>query len=325
MNVDPFTSEVSDVPKNKNNFIHKINLAWLYLILLILILGLIYFYSVYSNEYLSILVSFTKVWPIAMILVGISIFRVNNFSSFAVGFLLVSSLVGITIASIFVQTALIKDISYTQSVPVSSINQLDAKINLMLTKASLSVSNINLFKGESLSNYDNLEITNYKEDSETEQITLNHNSLPNGLGSYSKNTTIIFPNSIPAAFDIKSTFSQLEANLKTLKISSGEFDLIGSDANILISDVDKSAALSVKSVLSQVNLIVDDNINVTFSSSASLTEQEIIGLYPSVIDNRIYKSNSTEVLDPEQKDERPELVITLNSTLSKVKIIQQDI
>lgn len=323
MKATPLTSESSEV--NKNNFIAKINLALLYFILLILILSLIYFYSVYSNDYLSVVVPFTKVWPIAMILVGISIFRVTNFSSFAVGFLMVSSLVAITVASIFVQTAWIKDFYYTQSVPALDVGQVDAKINLILTNARLTASNTNFFKGDSLSNYNNLEISNYEDDSGVEKITLNHNGLPNGFGSYNKNTDIVFPNLIPASFDIKSRLSKLDSNFKTLKISSGDFDFIATNAEIVVSEVDKSAVLNIKSLLSQVDLIIDDNINVTFSSSSSFTKQELIGLSPSIVNRSIYKSNNTETLDPNQKADRPELVITLNSTLSKIKIIQKDI
>lgn len=325
MKATPLISEVSESYKNKNDFIHKINLAWLYFILLILILGVIYFYSVYRNEYLSILIPFTKIWPITMILVGISIFRVTNFSSFAVGFLLVSSLVAITIASIFVQTALIKDITETKLVSVLDVSKIDSKINLMLTNAKLEDANVNFLKVESISNYDSLDINSYKDDSGAEQITLNHNGLPNGVGSYSKITNVVFPNSIPAMLDLQSMFSKLDVNFKTLKISSGNFDLVGSDANIVVSGIDNSAAINIKSILSQVNLTVDSNINVTFSASSNMTQQDLVGLKPSIIDNRIYKSINTDGIDSSKKDERPELIITLSSTLSKVTIIQKDI
>lgn len=317
-----YNSELSEV-QNKNNFIFKINLAWIYILLLILVL--IYFYLGSQASYFSILVSFAKIWPIAMILVGISIFRVNNFSSFAVGLLLVFFLMAITISSIFVPKTLVKDVFYTQSVPVSGASEVDARINLILTKANFSNSNINVFKGNSLSNYDDLEISNYKDPSGSERITLNHDGLPDGLGSYSKNTDIIFPSSIPFSFDIKLILSKLESNFKSFTMTSSVLDLIGSNAEIVISDLDKSSSINIKSTLSQVNLVIDDSINVTFSASSSLTQQEVVGFSPSTVDNRIYKSNRPENLETEQKDERPELVITLNSTLSKVKIIQQDI
>lgn len=321
----PFIDELEENTDNETRFVKKISLVKLYLVLMLLVFSVIYFYSVYNGEYLSIFVPLTKIWPIAVILVGISIFQVHNTASFSLGFFIVVSLVSITISTIFLQSGLIKSLPYTSLTPISDINRIDTKINLILSQSVIEASNINVFRADSISNYDNVRVDSYKNDSSIADIVLNHNKIPSGLGSYSKNTKIIFPNSIPASLGIKSRFSGVEANLKGLKVSNSSFDIVGSNLNIIITDIEQNSSLNIISTLSQVNLIVDDNIDITFASSALLTKKEVIGLSPSIVDPLIYKSNNIDKGDLQQTNNRPELIVNLTSTMSTFKITQKDL
>jgi len=319
---EDYTESQND--KNKTNEL-KISLAKIYLILLLLSGGAIYFYSVYQDDYLQLLIPYTVIWPISLILVGISIFRVKNTASFSVGFFITSLSVGLTIVSIFVYSTNVKNNLETKVIPIQDFKQLVLDIDLVATKATIKSDDKNLFLGDISSNYDKADIKYYTNENNIENIQLEQNSLPPGLGSYSKSTNIILPKAMPTNFDAKINLSIVSIDFSEMDLSSSIFDIQNSQLEIKIDDLkNNNSKIDIKSRFSNITLLISKDIQVDMVDNSEFSSIEFEGMEKDNTNNSIYRTNISYQLGANEKlVNKKKLVINLSSTLSKVTIIQK--
>lgn len=303
----------------------KISLAKIYLILLLLSGGAIYFYSVYQDDYLQLLIPYTVIWPISLILVGISIFRVKNTASFSVGFFITSLSVGLTIVSIFVYSTNVKNNLDTKLISVQDVKQLVINIDLVATKSTIKSDNKNLFLADFSSNYDKANINNYTDENKIENIKLDQKSFPPGLGSYSKFTNITLPKNIPTTFDAKINLSIGSIDLSEINLASGIFDIRNSQLEIKINNLNNNdSKIDIKSRLSNINLLISKDIKVDIVDNSEFSKVEFEGMEKDNTNDSIYRTSINSQLNTNNNlSDKKKLTINLNSTLSNVRIIQK--
>lgn len=309
----------------------KVNFGKIYLFLLTFSVALIYFYSVYQDSYLSFLMPYRILWAIAVIFVGISILRVKNSAAFSVGFFITTLSVGITITSTFVYSSNIINNNETTLVKASNANSIAADINFTATRSNIKSEGENIFRSDFISNYDKITSNSYRDENQIENIKLEYNLLPPGIGSYNKNSEILFPNNIPISFKINSNLSLIEANISNLKLKSGYINSNNSIFDIIIKDIEleKNSLLDISSNLSRINIIISKDVPITVTTSSSLSQIEFIGISKSTNSSNVYKTINQEnsIYNQDETEKYPEeiknLIINLNATLSQVKIIQR--
>lgn len=309
----------------------KINFGKVYIFLLVFSFALIYFYSVMQDNYLSIMIPYRIIWPISIIFIGISIFRVKNSAAFSVGFFITTLSVGITITSTFVYSSNITYNNETTLVRVSDANSIATDINFTATRSNIRSERENIFRSDFISNYDKVISNSYRDENQVENIKLEYNLLPPGIGAYNKNSEILFPNNIPISFKINSNLSLIEANISNLKLESGHISSNNSIFDIVIKDIDleKNALLDISSNLSRLNIIISKDVPIIVTNSSRLSQIEFIGISKSTNSSNVYQTiTQANAIDNqgeagEVPEENKKLIINLNSTLSQIKITQR--
>lgn len=305
----------------------KINFGKIYLFLLMFSVSLIYFYSVYQSNYLSVFIPYRTLWPISIIFIGISILRAKNTASFSIGFFITTLSVGITITSFFVYSSNVEINTSNSIIPIMDSSGIATDIELVATQAKIKSDDINIFKGEAISNYDKMSFSNYRDSNNIENIKLEQKLFPPGLGSYTKNSDIVFPTSVPISFNIDSKLSYIEIELSKLKLRSGAIKSNTSNVDLVIKDIglDEEVVLDISSNLSRLNIIISKDIPIVLSNSSSLSDTKFLGINKNDTNSDVYQTviqddSSKELLSSE---ESKKLIINLSSTLSQINITQK--
>lgn len=314
----------------KNPYI-KINFGKLYILLLIFSVGLIYFYGVYQGNYLSLLIPYRILWPISIILIGISIFRVKNSSAFSVALFITTLSVAITITSIFVYSSNVESSVITSSIPIKDASALSTDINLVTTKTKVQSDDIDKFKVDFNSNYEMPVYSNYRDENKIENIAIDQKLFQPGIGSYSKNSDIVFPNLIPISFKINTNFSSVEYSLSGMKLKSGHIVANRSLIDIEIKPIDiyEDTVLDINANFSRVNIVVSKDMPTIVSYTSSFSQTEFIGLSRDPNSSNVYQTivqESTadkDSISQEESKEIKKLIINLKSNFSQIKVIQK--
>jgi hypothetical protein len=200
-------------------------------------------------------------------------------------------------------------------------------IELVATQAKIKSDDINIFKGEAISNYDKMSFSNYRDSNNIENIKLEQKLFPPGLGSYTKNSDIVFPTSVPISFNIDSKLSYIEIELSKLKLRSGAIKSNTSNVDLVIKDIglDEEVVLDISSNLSRLNIIISKDIPIVLSNSSSLSDTKFLGINKNDTNSDVYQTviqddSSKELLSSE---ESKKLIINLSSTLSQINITQK--
>jgi hypothetical protein len=305
----------------------KIDLTKVYIILLLSI-TFIYFYSGYQYEYLKILIPYNILWPITLIVVGLSIFKVKNTASFSIGFFITSLSVVLTIVSIFVYSSNIQNNAYTSLIQVKDTKQITSNINLVATDVKLKSAN-NFFKADFNSNYDKVNIKNYKDENKVENINLEYKEFPPGLGSYFKSSDIVFPRLIPTIFNIKTNLTIGKLDLSYMKLISGTLDIQNSQIDIAIKDLDISneAKLNITSRFSNINIDISKDIKVDIINTSKFSQVDINGIEKDNSNDKLYRTevDNEDTSDNKDKDvsNNKKLILSIQSNLSNIKITQK--
>ncbi len=309
----------------------KVNFGQIYIFLLIFSGSLIYFYSVYQNNYLSIFIPYRILWPISIIFIGISILRAKNTAAFSIGFFITTLSVGITITSFFVYSTNVENNVSNSMIPIMNASGISSNIELVATQAKLKSEDINMFKGEVISNYDKINFINYRDQNNIENIKLEQTLFPPGIGSYNKSSNIVFPTDIPISFNINSNVSSIDIELSNLKLKSSSIKSNNSNIDLVIKDInlDEEVILDISSNLSRLNIIISKDIPIIVSNSSTLSQTEFLGIIKNPNASNVYQTTiqdySLEELFSSEKSQKEakKLIINLRSTLSQIKITQK--
>lgn len=313
----------------------KINFGKLYLFLLIFSTALIYYYSVYQDNYLTILIPYKVLWPVSIILIGLSMLRAKNTAAFSLSFFITILSVGITITSIFVYPSSMQNNIFTSLIPINDTKGASFDIKLISTQAKISSEVGTIFRGDFVSNYDTLISNNYMDENKIENIKIEQNFLPPGLGAYTKSSDIILPTNIPTVFKMVFNVSSIRADLSNIKLESGAIKVNNSILDMVIKDIDldENVTLDMNSNFSFIDIVISKNIPVILSYSSNLSQSEFIGIDKSTSSSNVYQTSvqetpsgqesSPDLGSKEEVKEPNQLIINLNSNFSRIKVTQK--
>jgi hypothetical protein len=306
--------------KKTNPFLRIFShLGTIYILILGLSLGIVYYQGVYQNNYLYIYVPFIYIWPLALIAVGLSIFRVKSLVSLIVGLFLLVSAITITSFSVPIRKDTIESNTQTVSGSINDVKSIYT--DMAFTAADLSIKGGGYgIDGEYTSNYGILTNTLSLDQDFVQNIGLKQLDIQPGFGSYSKKINLILSDNIPTIFDITANISSLSLDLEQVLLKSASITLRGSEASISLKQVDTTATLNISSTASRVTITIPRNSKVLLSTSHSFTQNDFIGLVQKGENSTLYESSNYQV----SGDEKEKIVkVNLNSTFSQIKVIQE--
>ena len=295
------------------------HLATLYILIVGISLGVIYYQGVYQNNSLYIYVPFTHIWPIVLIAVGLSIFRVKSSASLIVGVFLLILAITITSFSVSIRKDAIESNTQTISSSMSGMKSINTNMSFNTTDISIKGGESDI-DGKYISNYGLLANSITTDKDSVRNINLQQLDIKPGFGLYSKKVTLIFPKNIPAIFDINANLSLLSLDLKDILLKSANFTLKGSEASINLDQIEKESTLNITSTASRVTVTIPANTKVLLSTNHRFTTNDFIGFTQKGEDSKLYESSNYKDLDD---NEEKTLGVNLNSTFSQIKVIQQ--
>jgi hypothetical protein len=331
---------------------NKINLGVLFLILFLISGVFIYIYSGFEYNYLKFLFSYSMIWQISLILVGLWMFKIKNIIDLSIGFLFVIFSLSLITISIFNYQFSIKDNTQNNLIQTDSVNKIIADTNFVFSEINVNSGEINKFSFDFKSNYDMAKFEQYKDDEQSQIINLNQKLFPPGLGMYNKSNELFLPKSTPFIFNTKSNLSNLKFNLSNTKLVSSNIEISNSQLQIKVDnlDIQGESILNLKSIFSIVDIQVSKNIQIILTNSSKLSFNSFQGIekdnsnstkYKSAwvpmqynsasnSDSNLYKTEQ-KTIDDELSNEiktksinyQKTLIINLDSTLSRIKISQK--
>lgn len=295
------------------------HLGLIYILILGISLGIVYFQGVYQGNYLSIYIPFSHIWPLALIAVGLSLFQVKSSASLSVGIFLMVLAITITMFSVFIRVDAIDSTTKTISASSNGVKSIYADISAISTDISIKGGMADV-RAEYISNYGILTNSIEVDRDSIQNITLEQLDTQPGFGSYNKNISLILPNTIPAIFDITANISPLSLDLQGIILKSANITLRGSETSIILDQVESTSNLNINSTASQVTITIPRNIKVLLSTSHTFTDNNFVGLSQKGVDSRVYESNNYQA---SSEGEEKTVTVNLNSTFSQIKVIQQ--
>jgi len=303
----------------------KINFSKIYLGLLIVIVVLIYFYLVYQNDYLLILMPYGAIWSIGIIMMGISIFRVNNGIDLAIGSAMTIVVLGLTVSSMFVYSANIENNNGTNIISTKDASSIFSDIDLVAVQATVKSGEPSTFRSSFFSNYDKIISSNYRDENKIENIKIEQTLFPPGIGAYKKQSDIVLPNDIPIELRMNANFSSIKTDLNNIQLKSGYIKANATSMDLSIENLklEEDVILSINSNWSLLNIIIGKDIPVIISNSSSLSQSEFIGIDKKPNTSNIYQSTVQDNNTNNEPKETKRLIINLSSTLSQIIVIRK--
>ena len=313
---DLIAQEENSVKEPKSS----INLGVLYILILGILMIIVSFYGVYRNQNLVIYIPFVKIWPLLLIAVGLSIFKVKGSSSLSTGFFLMVLTLGLTIGSVFVQADTIQEQKSTFVERVQNTQSITMDMDINSTQLTVDRGQDNQAKSDFVSNYTTIESNIYQDEKAVMNVDINQLDFSPGIGNYRNELMMNMPSSNPLSMELDANLSDITLNLGDLLIQSLDLSLTGSRASIQVGRIESESVLNLTMMGSIVDITIPQGINVLLSTSNTFTISNIVGLAKRPQESRIYES-----LVKSSSDDAPlsTLIINLNATFSQVNLTQK--
>ena len=313
---DLIAQEENSVKEPKSS----INLGVLYILILAILMIIISFYGVYRNQNLVIYIPFVKIWPLLLIAVGLSIFKVKGSSSLSTGFFLMVLTLVLTIGSVFVQADSIQEQKSTFVERVQNTQSITMDMDINSTQLTVDRGEDNQAKLDFTSNYTTIDSNIYQDEKAVMNVDINQLDFSPGIGSYRNELMMNIPSSNPLSMELDANLSDITLNLGDLMIQSLDLSLTGSRASIQVGRIESESVLNLTMMASVVDITIPQGINVLLSTSNTFTISNIVGLAKRPQESRIYES-----LVQSSSDDAPAstLLINLNATFSQANLTQK--
>lgn len=299
---------------------YSINLGVLYILILSVLMIIVSVYGVYRNQNFVIYIPFVKIWPLLLIAVGLSIFKVRGSSSFSIGLFLTVLTLGLTIGSVFVQADTVKEQKSTIIEQVQNTQPVKMNVEINSTQFIVDKGQDNQSQLDFLSNYTTIDPNIYIDEKSVMNIDMNQLDFSPGIGDYRNELTMNIPSSNPLSIELDANLSDITLNLGDLLTQSLDISLTGSRASIQIGKIESEGVLNITTMASVVDIMIPQGINVLLSTSNTFTISNIVGLVKKSQESRVYESLVQSSSDDVSSST---LIINLNSMFSQVNLTQK--
>ncbi len=297
----------------------KVNFATLYCGVTCIILGLIYYYSFQFTSPLRFMISFTRIWPLLMIVLGLAFFKARSLKMFIVGLVITFLTVLTTLSTVLIPL---------DGIDVTNLQYAIAK-NDTIDEVSMFIENpsgkLTVLGGASANNFvDTFYESNYATfkpeliEKESEYlIDLKQPDFASGVGHYHKNLTARISNDIPTNISIQGVAMSSVLDLSTVKLKDLKVSIKASDLNLTIGDRLDTSEVTIDSIASSVTVFypADVGVEVVYDGTFSSTNFEGLEIDGGGEDGGVYRSKNFEESLLKSR-------LILNSTVSRVTIVQ---
>ncbi len=303
-------SQENHIPQEKFNF------GILYLGLLFVVLGIVYFYTASNASAVKIMVSYAQLWPLLVVSFGLSIFSARSTKTIAIGVFVSSLAVALTVGSVLTPDQVL-DNNQTQYAAGIQEGVTEADIIIENTAGRVNVQGGlqgNLIETFYDSNYKTLEPKASRE-GEKQTITLRQSDYWEGIGNYYKNLTTRLNTETPTQIKVTGNAMDVTMDLSDVPVSQFNLTTTGSDVMITLGDKVEEATFDLDVTASSATIIVPRELGVEVIPALTLTTRNFESLVANA-DGSIYRSNNYE--DKERKAQ-----IIVNGLVSRISIVQQ--
>lgn len=310
-----FLPEEESQKTQSNTSPHQVNFGTLYLGLTLIILGLIYYYSATYMSSLRVMVSYARLWPLTMIILGLALFRSRSPKTFAVGLLIALLAVLTTVTTVLVQDDRLELKNAQYSVPVNeSIQESSILIENPAGKLTVlgGASQERFIDAYYESNYAEFTPDLIQKDT-TYQISLRQGELWRGVGNYYKSMTARIADNIPTSLTVRGTAMGTVMDLSSIQLRELNLTIRASDVNLTLGNTVERNNISIDSTASAITIFYPEEVGVEIIYTGALSTTNFPGFEPT---SAGYQSRNFD-----QATSRSRL--TINSNVSRITVVKQ--
>lgn len=291
--------------------VKKINFGLLYIGLMIVVLGIVYYFR--EKNGITIFIPFNKFWSILLIFSGLSIIAARTFKMIVVGVFLTLFVVYLSVLT------LVKPINYLQIVKEENTFILDNNLQYDVLLDN-QATDINLKSSDNIKNIESLFESNYTNlkpemvSDNGKKIIYKNNETWKGVGNYYKNLNLDFPINNDYNFTIIGSYNNINLSLNNLRMKNLVMNSRLSNITIDLKGIQSDMSLDINTTLSSLKIENIQDIGIELIINNMVSNLNIKDLVKETNDNKIiYKSN-----DFDNKSKK--VKINLNTKVSLVEV-----
>ncbi len=297
----------------------QVNFGTLYLGLTLIILGLTYYYGAAYMSSLRVMVSYARLWPLAMIVLGLTLYRSRSRSTFAVGVLISLLAVMTTVTTVLVQDDRLELKNAQYTVP-SNPNIQESNILIENPAGKLTIlggsSEGRFIDAYYESNYADFVPANIEKEN-TYLISLSQRDLWQGVGNYYKSMTARLSDSVPTSLTVRGTAMSTVMDLSSVQLRELDVTVQASDLNLTLGNTVERSDISIDSAASAITIFYPADVGVEIIYDGTLTTTNFDGFDGlNTEPEGVYRSeNYNESISRSR--------LTISANVSRVTVVQQ--
>ncbi len=298
---------------------HPVNFGTLYLGLTLIILGLIYYYSATYMSSLRVMVSYARLWPLTMIILGLALYRSRSAKTFAVGILIALLAVLTTVTTVLVQDDRLDLKNAQYSVPA---NQTIKESNILIENPAGKLTVLGgASEGKFIDAYYESNYAEFAPDLVEKDnaylISLRQGELWRGVGNYYKSMTARISDSVPTSLTVRGAAMATVMDLSSIQLTELDVTIRASDLNLTLGNKVERSNVSIDTTASAITIFYpqDVGVEIIYTGTVSTTNFEGFEMNTSAEDG-VYQSKNFN-----QATSRSRL--TINSNVSRVTVVKQ--
>lgn len=294
----------------------KFNFGILYLGLLFVVLGIVYFYTASNASAVKLMVSYSQLWPLLVISFGLSIFSARTTKTVSIGVFVTALAVALTVGIVLTPDTIVQTNQKQYSTSVQE------GINRAIINIENTAGRVNLQGGIQGNLVETLYDSNYAlltsrqtREGETQTVALEQPDYWEGIGNYYKNLTARLNTETPSNLVVTGNAMDVTMDLSDVPVESLKLTTTGSDVMMTLGDKIEDASFDLDVTASSVTIIVPRELGVEVIPALTLTTRNFESLV-STADGAIFRSNNYD-LKPQKAR------INVTGLVSRVSIVQQ--
>lgn len=276
-------------PDKKNDSRWSFSIWRLVIGLLIVLFGAQLLAQNYGWDW-SINLDITRLWPIVLILIGISMITKGHVISTVVGSVLAMSVIGIAAVIVITQPNTISRESYNRTIEVAKeITATSAEYTLDLGAADIEVTGgaNNALSGNYESNVGELDLGSRLEGAKQKISigTKNERRSWIWLGGFKNDLSLKLPNDLPLELDIDSGAANLNLDFSTVQTREVTIDAGASSIDLTVGDLLETQRMTISSGASSIDVAIPKTITgVRLNLDAGLSGKTLPSEFKKISD-----------------------------------------
>lgn len=267
----------------------------IFLGLIILLIGIYFLAQTTGWLPANLTFDWWQLWPILIIFIGLSMFRVRGWVSAVIGTLVTIIVLGVVVVLLFAPASFYGSNRITQDIPISIAK--DTKVSSTVLNLTDYAGSINIFgdtqnlvEGNLRTNIMNLTTsTSVTNTVQTVNLGIDGN-WQNFVDSKSNELALHLSSSTPFKINIESGASSMNFDLQQVILEALDINTGASSLTLALGDKATSTAVNVKAGASSVNVTLPKDVGAQAVIDSGLTSNQLDDF--TKIGDKLYQSNN---------------------------------